>query len=50
MFEPHYDQHIWLYRDNPNGMYAQFNPNVSCAHHRGGQMAEGHGGGHGGSH
>ena len=47
MFEPHYDQHIWLYRDNPNGMYAQFNPNVSCAHHRGGQMAmAGHGGRH----
>jgi hypothetical protein len=50
MFEPHYDQHIWLYRDNPNGIYAQFNPNVSCAHHRGGQMAEGHRGGHGSSH
>ena len=47
MFEPHYDQHIWLYRENPNGMYAQFNPNVSCAHHRGGQMTmAAHGGGH----
>ena len=33
-FEPHYDQHIWLYRDNPRGMYEQFNPNVSCANHR----------------
>ena len=32
MFEPHYDLHLWLYRDNPNGMFAQFNPNVSCAH------------------
>ena len=32
MFEPHYDRHVWLYRDNPNGMFAQFNPNVSCAH------------------
>ena len=32
MFEPHYDLHVWLYRDNPNGMFAQFNPNVSCAH------------------
>lgn len=31
MFEPHYDRHVWLYRDNPNGMFAQFNPNVSCA-------------------
>jgi hypothetical protein len=32
MFEPHYDLHVWLYRDNPNGLFAQFNPNVSCAH------------------
>lgn len=31
MFEPHYDLHVWLYRDNPNGMFAQFNPNVTCA-------------------
>lgn len=30
MFEPHYDLHVWLYRENPNGMFAQFNPNVSC--------------------
>ena len=36
MFEPHYDRHVWLYRDNPNGMYAQFNPNVSCKAHKGG--------------
>ena len=33
LFEPHYDRHVWLYRDNPNGMYAQFNPKVSCEHH-----------------
>lgn len=32
MFEPHYDLHIWLWRDNPRGMFAQFNPKVSCAH------------------
>ena len=38
MFEPHYDRHVWLYRDNPNGMFAQFNPNVGCAYHKGGQM------------
>lgn len=31
MFEPHYDQHVWLYRDNPSGIFAQFNPSVSCA-------------------
>jgi hypothetical protein len=32
MFEPHYDLHVWLYRENPNGVFAQFNPLVSCAH------------------
>ncbi len=31
-FEPHYELHLWLYRDNPNGMFAPFNPNVSCEH------------------
>ena len=40
MFEPHYDRHVWLYRDNPNGMFAQFNPDVSCkAHKPGASMA-----------
>ncbi|MGH8167652.1 MAG: hypothetical protein ACREQ1_10455, partial [Woeseiaceae bacterium] len=34
MFEPHYDRHVWLYRDNPNGMFVPFNPNVSCEHHQ----------------
>lgn len=33
MFEPHYDRHVWLYRDNPAGIFAQFNPNVSCRNH-----------------
>jgi hypothetical protein len=33
-FEPHYDRHVWLYRENPKGMYAQFNPNVTCKHHK----------------
>ena len=35
MFEPHYDRHVWLYRRNPNGMFAQFNPAVTCKHHSG---------------
>jgi hypothetical protein len=34
MFEPHYDRHVWLYRDNPNGVFAPFNPNVSCKPHK----------------
>jgi hypothetical protein len=32
-FEPHYDRHVWLYRENPNGVFAQYNPTVTCAHH-----------------
>jgi hypothetical protein len=35
-FEPHHDRHVWLYRENPNGIFAQFNPRVSCGHHAGG--------------
>lgn len=34
MFEPHYDMHVWLYRENPSGLFAQFNPNVRCDHHQ----------------
>ena len=26
----HYELHVWLWRDNPSGMFAQWNPNVSC--------------------
>lgn len=33
-FEPHHDRHIWLYRENPNGVFAQFNPRVTCEHHK----------------
>ena len=38
-FAPHYDLHVWLYRDNPRGTFAQFNPNVTCANHTGGGHA-----------
>jgi hypothetical protein len=37
MFAPHYDRHVWIYRENPSGVFAQFNPAVTCAHHTGGQ-------------
>ena len=30
-FEPHYELHIWLYRDNPAGMFMPFNTKASCA-------------------
>jgi quercetin dioxygenase-like cupin family protein len=32
-FEPHYELHMWLYRENPNGLFTQFNPAVTCEHH-----------------
>jgi hypothetical protein len=35
MFAPHFDRHVWLYRENPNGVFAPFNPAVTCANHRG---------------
>jgi hypothetical protein len=34
MFEPHYDRHVWLYRENKAGMFAQFNPTVTCRFHQ----------------
>jgi hypothetical protein len=37
MFEPHFDRHVWIYRDNPHGLFEPFNPAVTCAHHRGAQ-------------
>lgn len=30
-FMPHYDLHIWLFEHNPSGLYAQWNPSLSCA-------------------
>jgi hypothetical protein len=42
MFAPHFDRHVWLYRENPDGVFAQFNPKVSCAHHRGASAHPGH--------
>jgi hypothetical protein len=26
----HYDLHVWLWKKNPAGMFAPFNPNVAC--------------------
>jgi hypothetical protein len=42
VFEPHFDRHVWIYRDNPNGVFAPFNPNVTCEHHKGAHMHEAH--------
>jgi hypothetical protein len=37
-FMPHYDRHVWVIRDNPNGVFAQYNPNVTCKYARPMQM------------
>ena len=42
MFEPHFDRHVWIYRDNPNGVFAPFNPAVTCTHHRGARSHPAH--------
>jgi len=34
-FTPHYDPHVWLYRENPAGKLAPFKPAVTCEHHGG---------------
>ena len=34
MFEPHFDKHVWLWRDNPKGVFTPFNPTVTCQHHK----------------
>ena len=26
----HYDLHVWLYKRNPSGLFAQWNPDVKC--------------------
>jgi hypothetical protein len=36
LFEPHHDRHVWIYRENPNGVFAPFNPAVTCHYHRNG--------------
>lgn len=27
---PHWTLHLWLWRDNPSGLFAPFNPDVTC--------------------
>ena len=27
---PHWTLHVWLYENNPSGLFAPFNPNISC--------------------
>ena len=34
-----YELHVWAWRDNPNGPFADFNPAVSCAEYTGEDMS-----------
>jgi hypothetical protein len=34
-FAEHYDQHVWVFRDNPSGVLEPFNPNATCEYHHG---------------
>jgi hypothetical protein len=27
---PHWSLHVWLYEENPSGMFMPFNPNITC--------------------
>jgi hypothetical protein len=33
-WEPHYELHAWVFRRNPNGMYAEFSPLVTCKYNK----------------
>ena len=46
MFEPHFDRHVWIYRENPNGVFTPLNPTVSCAAHQAAKIHSHHGGSH----
>jgi hypothetical protein len=30
ILDPHWSLHVWVHLDNPSGIFAPFNPNVSC--------------------
>jgi len=32
-FPAYYDLHVWLHRENPSGMFAPYNPTVTCESH-----------------
>ena len=35
---PFYELHVWAWKNNPSGTFADWNPNVSCAAWGGGSM------------
>ena len=46
MFEPHFDRHVWIYRENPSGVFTPLNPAVTCAAHQSAKVHSRHGGSH----
>lgn len=46
LFEPHHDRHVWIYRENPTGVFSPFNPAVTCEHHQAGVEGQHHASGH----
>lgn len=35
--DPFYELHVWAWRENPHGTFADFNPSVSCKAHESGR-------------
>lgn len=33
-FAPHFDRHVWAFRDNPAGVQTPFNPSVTCEYQK----------------
>ncbi len=45
-YEPHYERHVWVFRDNPNGVFSPFSPAVTCRHNKTVANSSGHGPSH----
>lgn len=46
-YQPHYELHAWVFRKNPLGAHAPFNPDVTCRHHKPAQAPSAHATAHG---
>jgi hypothetical protein len=45
--DPFYELHVWAWRDNPHGLFVDWNPAVSCAEYTGEDAGLASDGGHG---
>ena len=43
-----YELHVWAWRDNPNGMFVDWNPAVTCVEYTGEDVSASSDGGHAG--